>query len=102
LIFNNIFKDNTVYIWVSLNTRNQEENNLKNDSNLNNASDWSKIELKRFNSQICRLAWEENGDYLTVITADGTSFLFKEFSEGNWAEISKTGAEGYVENIKDK
>jgi hypothetical protein len=65
---------------------------------LDTSSDWTKTELKRFDTNICRFSWELNGNYLAIATADGNVFVFKEITEGKFDMISQTNSEGAIEN----
>jgi hypothetical protein len=47
------------------------------------------------------LAWEENGNHLLVSTYDGTVYLFKEQTEGNWDLVSMTNSEGVMETVDE-
>jgi hypothetical protein len=67
--------------------------------NSNNASEWNKFELKKFNSSVVKLAWDDNGTHLAVTTSDGVVYIFKEEVEGTWALTSMSNAEGVMENV---
>jgi hypothetical protein len=74
-------------------------NNEETDSNLNNASEWKKYELRKFPSPVGKLAWDENGCHLGVSTSDGITYTFKEQTEGVWELIAMTNTEGIMEEV---
>lgn len=68
-----------------------------------NPSNWKKIELKNFETNVSRITWSLDGNSLGVSTLDGISYVFKETAENCWNCVSFTNSEGVMEfNEKDK
>merc|ERR1711976_1045974 len=91
--------DNVVYLWINKTQRDNDES-----ISSNNASEWKKFELRKFNTGISKLSWEDNGsqgNHLLISTSDGVVYLFKEALEGNWDLVSMSNNEGVMEEVED-
>jgi hypothetical protein len=59
-------------------------------------SEWQKVELFQYESGVCKLAFDNNGQQLGVTLQDGTVCLYKELGFCKWELIAMTNNEGVL------
>jgi hypothetical protein len=87
-----------LYLWHC--TSSQSDND-QIENKLNNASEWNKILLRKFEQPICKISWEVNEDYLAVSTTDGIITLLREVEEGKWDVVKESNQEGLIEDSQN-
>ncbi len=88
------YQEGSLNIWVSANY------NCKDDNKESNAAEWKVYELKKFDTPVTKIAWNENGNHLAVTTADCFTYLFKEDAENVWNLVAITNADGIMESAE--